>query len=194
MFPTDAKVLNRAPEILVRLAQCHGVKPRQSYARVGKFALIKHQRYAHAKRFKCANKALKTLRTYLGRTIRDMACKFPGKVDLPGEFAITRMLALARRVRDQKRHQRGPKVYSLHAPEVERIGKSKAHRPYEFGVKVSVATTLAHAKVSQFVAHVKARPGNAYDGHTLSNILPTGPVRLEISVLHGRLMKFALAS
>jgi hypothetical protein len=33
--------------------------------------------------------------------------------------------------------QRGPKVYSLHAPEVECIGKGKAHRPYEFGVKVS---------------------------------------------------------
>jgi hypothetical protein len=34
------------------------------------------------------------------------------------------------------------KVYSLHAPEVECIGKGKAHRPYEFGVKVSVATTI----------------------------------------------------
>ena len=32
---------------------------------------------------------------------------------------------------------RGPKVYSLHAPEVECIGKGKAHRRYEFGVKVS---------------------------------------------------------
>jgi hypothetical protein len=32
-------------------------------------------------------------------------------------------------------------VTPLHAPEVECIGKGKAHRPYEFGVKVSVATT-----------------------------------------------------
>ena len=55
MFPTDARLLNRAREILVRLAQRHGVKLRQSYARVGKFALIKHQRYAHAKQFKRAN-------------------------------------------------------------------------------------------------------------------------------------------
>jgi hypothetical protein len=30
----------------------------------------------------------------------------------------------------------------MHAPEVECIGKGKAHRPYEFGVKVSLATTL----------------------------------------------------
>src|SRR6266480_4849656 len=56
--------------------------------------------------------------------------------------------------------QRGPKIYSLHAPEVECIGKGKAHRPYEFGVKVSVATTLSHAKGGQFVAHIKALPGN----------------------------------
>ena len=44
MFPTDARLLNRAREILVRLAQRCGIKLRQSYARVGKFVLIKHQR------------------------------------------------------------------------------------------------------------------------------------------------------
>jgi transposase, IS5 family len=62
MFPTDARLLNRAREILVRLAKTHGVKLRQSYARVGKFALIKHQRYAHAKQFKRANRALNEIR------------------------------------------------------------------------------------------------------------------------------------
>src|SRR6266446_4763866 len=156
MFPTDARLLNRAREKLVRLAKRYGVKLRQSYARVGKFALIKHQRYAHAKQFKRANRALKTLKTYLGRVIRDLARKIEGKADLVGEIVLPRMLALARRVLDQKQHQRGPKVYSLHAPEVECIGKGKAHRPYEFGVKVSVATTLSHARGGQFVTHAKA--------------------------------------
>jgi transposase, IS5 family len=47
-FPTDAKLLNRARERLVRLASKHGLELRQSYRRVGKLALIKHQRYAHA--------------------------------------------------------------------------------------------------------------------------------------------------
>src|SRR6516165_8983104 len=47
MFPTDAKLLNRARERLVRLTKKLGVSLRQSYARVGKLALIKHQRYAH---------------------------------------------------------------------------------------------------------------------------------------------------
>ena len=172
MFPTDARLLDRAREILVRLAQRHGVKLRQSYARVGKFALIKHQRYAHAKQFKRANRALRKLRTYLGRVIRDIGRKRDGNVDLLGAIALEHLLARARRVLEQKQHQRGPKIYSLHAPEVECIGKGKAHRPYEFGVKVSVATTLAHAKGRQFVTHVKALPGNPYDGHTLAAVIP----------------------
>jgi IS5 family transposase len=57
-FPTVAKLLNRAREKLVRLAKRHGMALRQSYARVGKLALIQHQRYAHAKQFKRANRKL----------------------------------------------------------------------------------------------------------------------------------------
>ncbi|PWB84604.1 MAG: IS5/IS1182 family transposase, partial [Methylocystaceae bacterium] len=57
-FPTDARLMRRARERLVRLAKKYGVVLRQSYERVGKHALIAHQRYAHAKQFKRANKAL----------------------------------------------------------------------------------------------------------------------------------------
>src|ERR1019366_2196881 len=108
-FPTDAKLLNRAREKLVRLAQRHGVDLRQSYARVGKFALIQHQRYAHAKQFKRANRMLKKLRTYLGRVIRDIGRKIEGNGGLEAAFA--KLLLLARRVREQQQRQRGPKVY-----------------------------------------------------------------------------------
>src|SRR5271167_2496628 len=155
-FPTDAKLLNRAREKLVRLAKQLGVKLRQSYTRVGKSSLIQHQRYAHAKQFKRAN--------------RDIARKTEGDPGLEAAFA--HLLSLAQRVRAQERGQRGPKIYSLHAPEVECIGKGKAHKPYEFGVKVSVATTLKHSKGGQFVAHVQALPGNPYDGHTLAGVIP----------------------
>src|SRR5665213_2104795 len=75
MFPTDARLINRARERLVRQAQKLGVALRQSYRRVGKFALIKHQRYAHAKQFKRANGSLRKLKTYLGRVIRDIRRK-----------------------------------------------------------------------------------------------------------------------
>jgi IS5 family transposase len=169
-FPTDAKLLNRAREKLVKLAKKLDVGLRQSYTRVGKFALIQHQRYAHAKQFKRANRALRKLKTYLGRVIRDIARKVDGDPRLETKFAF--LLSLARRVRAQERGQRGPKVYSLHAPEVECIGKGKPHKPYEFGVKVSVATTLKHSKGGQFIAHARALPGNPYDGHTLAAVIP----------------------
>lgn len=167
-FPTDAKLMQRARERLVKLAKKHGVVLRQSYARLGKFALIKHQRYAHAKQFKRANRQLKRLRTMLGAVIRDIARKIAGQPGLMQIFGLP--LSLARRVRDQRQRERGRKVYSLHAPEVECIGKGKAHKPYESGVKVSVATTLKRSRGGQFVAHVKALPGNPYDGHTLATI------------------------
>lgn len=139
-FPTDAKLMHRARERLVKLAKRHGIALRQSYARVGKIALIKHQRYAHAKQFKRANRQLKRLRTMLGAVICDITRKLVGRPELMQVFALP--LSLARRVRDQRQRERGKKVYSLHAPEVECIGKGKAHKPYEFGVKVSVATPL----------------------------------------------------
>jgi IS5 family transposase len=169
-FPTDAKLLNRAREKLVKLAKKLGVGLRQSYTRVGKFELIRHQRYAHAKQFNRAKRALRKLKTYLGRVIRDIARKIDGDPGLEAAFA--HLLSLARRVRAQERGQRGPKIYSLHAPEVECIGKGKPHKPYEFGVKVSVATTLKHSKGGQFVAHAQSLPGNPYDGHTLAAVIP----------------------
>jgi IS5 family transposase len=170
MFPTDAKLIHRARERLVRLSKAVGLELRQSYTRVGKLALIRHQRYAHAHQFKRANKALRKLKAYLGRTIRDIGRQIAGERDLEAIFMPP--LHLASRVLEQNRHQRGRKVYSLHAPEVECIGKGKAHMPYEFGVKVSVATTLNRSKGGQFTLHAKALPGNPYDGHTLASIIP----------------------
>ena len=68
-------------------------------------------------------------RTYLGRVMRDIGRRVAGNKALQEEV-FTRKLSLARRVHDQNRRQRGPKVCSLQEPEVECIGKGKAHRPY----------------------------------------------------------------
>lgn len=179
-FPTDAKLMHRARERLVRLAKKHGVGLRQSYERVGKRALIAHQRYKHAKQFKRANKALRKLRTYLGRVERDIARRIRDNEPLREVFR--RPLYLAERAREQRRKERGQKIYSLHAPEVECIGKGKAHKPYEFGVKVSVATTLHRSAGGQFVVHVKTLPGNPYDGHTLGAVIPEMEQRIGATI------------
>ena len=47
------------------------------------------------------------------------------------------------------------------------IAKGKARAPYEFGVKVSVATTLREG----LVVSMRSMPGNPYDEHTLAETL-----------------------
>ena len=167
--PTDAKLMHKAVVMLGQLARRHGVTLRQSYVRVAKRAAVMAGRYAHAKQFKRRNRELRFLRTRLGRLIRDIRRKIAGDDRLKEIFALP--LSRAEQVRSQRQRERGWKLFSLHAPEVECIGKGKAHKPYEFGVKVSVATTNARSPGGQFVVHAKALPGNPYDGHTLAAVL-----------------------
>ena len=53
------------------------------------------------------------------------------------------------------------------APETECISKGKAHKRYEFGCKVSVATTCK----DPWVVAINAIHGNPYDGHTLKSTI-----------------------
>ena len=164
-FPTDAKLLHAAIRGLNRLARRHGVRLRQSYLRIAKQAAMMAGRYAHAKQFNRHRRQLRILRTRLGRIIRDVGRKIAGQMTLEEAFAWP--LARASQIRSQQQRQRGWKLYSFHAAEVECIGKGKASAPYEFGVKASIVTTNARAPGGQFVLHAKALPGNPYDGHTL---------------------------
>jgi transposase, IS5 family len=175
--PTDARLCHRAIEKLVDLARRNDVPLRQSYRRVAKRAAIMVGRYIHAHQFKRARRELKFLRIRLGRVVRDIRRKIAGNEALTERFAD--LLSLAHRVRFQDHRRRGPKVYSLHAPEVECIGKGKARAPYEFGCKVSIATPATKPKGGQFVLHAKALHGNPFDGHTL------GPVVAELETLTG---------
>ena len=176
-YPTDARLMHRAIEKLVALARRSGVPLRQSYLRVAKRAAIMVGRYTHAHQFKRMRREIKFLRTRLGRVIRDINRKTDGNDALKARFAP--LLDLAIKVRHQDHRQRGPKVYSLHAPEVECIGKGKARAPYEFGCKVSIATPVTHPKGGQFVLHAKALHGNPFDGHTL------GPMVADMERLTG---------
>jgi IS5 family transposase len=166
-YPTDARLMHQALIRLVALAKRCGVRLRQSYRRVAKRAAIMIGRYLHAHQFKRANRELRFLRARLGRVIRDVRRKIQGDAALQDRFGP--LLALAVRIRQQTQRQRGPKIYALHAPEVECIGKGKARTPYEFGCKVSVATPVTQPKGGQFVLHARALHGNPYDGHTLAS-------------------------
>ena len=170
--PSDARLYHRGREILVRLAAKHGLGLRQSYARLGKRALRKAGAYLHARQNNRAKREIKRLKTFLGRVSRDIRRKLAGNQALAPHFA--RALVLVDRLLAQQRHDTR-KLYSLHAPEVECLAKGKAHKKYEFGVKVSVAVTNR----SGFVLGMMALPGNPGacpragrrpdpgDGHTL---------------------------
>src|ERR1700678_2156160 len=168
-FPTDAKLLHAAIRGLNRLARRHGVGLRQSYLRIARNAALMAGRYAHVKQFKRHQRQLRMLRSRLGRIIRDIRRKIEGQTTLEQEFALP--LGRAAQIRSQQQRQRGWKLYSFHAPEVECIGKGKASAPYEFGVKVSIVTTNARAPGGQFVLHARAMPDNPYDGHTLRDVM-----------------------
>src|SRR5215218_5039761 len=165
--PTDSKLLQRGIEILVRLARRHGIRLRQSYLRVAKRARREAAKLIHAGRRRQAERRVRQLRTWLGRLFRDIGRKIAGKAAT--QAALAGPLGLIARLLRQRREDRGrDKLYSLHAPEVECIGKGKAHARYEFGVKVSLASTNAVAPGGQFVLGARALPGNPYDGHTLA--------------------------
>lgn len=160
-FPTDAKLYNRLRERLVKEAHKAHIDLRQSYERVGPKALAKQAGYAHAQQFKRAAKQTRSLKTFLNRVVRDIRRKC---AEPTGRLA--ELLTLADRLLAQEKTSSN-KVYSVHAPEVECIAKGKARKRYEFGCKVSVATTSR----DNWVIGVQALHGNPYDGHTLSGML-----------------------
>lgn len=161
-FPTDARLLDRSRERLVRRAQALSIALRQTYARVGKRALRMQSAYAAAKQFKRAAREERRLRTYLGRVVRDIARKSPGAA----AGILKSELDKARRLLAQKRGDSG-KLYSLHEPHVECIAKGKTHKRYEFGCKVGLVTSAR----SNWILGAKAFHGAPYDGHTLSEAL-----------------------
>jgi IS5 family transposase len=159
--PTDSKLLYKAIVVLGIAAKKRGIRLRQSYVRVAKRAAVKAGRYAHAKQFRRMRRELRRLRTYLGRIIRDIPRKAPSM-----DAALQTLLSRAERIRCQQPTDKN-KLYSLHEPEVCCISKGKAHKRYEFGQKVSLATTNR----GDWIVAAELCEGNPYDGHTLAETL-----------------------
>jgi IS5 family transposase len=157
-YPTDARSYHRCRERLVKAARAAGLKIKQSYEHVGRRLLMHSSRYAHARQMKRAKACTRTLRTQLGRVLREIE----RQVEQPaGE--LKKLLETAHKVHAQQRHDK-KKIYSVHEPEVECISKGKAGKKYEYGNKVSVAVS---SQGGWFVG-TKSFTGNPYDGHTLA--------------------------
>ena len=175
--PVDSRLLEIARYKVVKAAKAAGIALKQTFAAQGKQLRRKAGGYAHAKQFKRLKRVVKRQRTILGVVMREVQ----RKLDLQDQAiaaggapalqpcgatalsALKTLLERAERIRTQQRFDKN-KLYALHAPEVECIGKGKARKPYEFGVKVSLAVTHKQG----LMVGARAFPGNPFDGHTLS--------------------------
>ncbi|MEO6276830.1 IS5 family transposase [Roseateles sp.] len=181
--PVDSRLLEIARHQVVKAARAVGIALKQTFAAEGKTLRRKAGGYAHAKQFKRLRKAVKRQRTILGVVLREVQRKLDAQAQgiaqnqagsapattPPSAAALSRLSTLlerAERIRTQQRHDKN-KLYAIHAPEVECIGKGKARKPYEFGVKVSLAVTHK----SGLMVGARSFPGNPFDGHTLAQQL-----------------------
>ncbi|MFY7914323.1 MAG: IS5 family transposase, partial [Rubrivivax sp.] len=132
--PTDARLLDVARQLLVRHAKRAGIALKQTYERECRALRRRAGGYAHAKQFKRLKTVLKRQRTILGVLIREITRKM-GTTSLAEDMKtkLTTLLQRAERIRTQKTKDKD-KLYAMHAPEAECIGKGKARKPYEFGV------------------------------------------------------------
>jgi transposase, IS5 family len=186
--PVDSRLLEIARHKVVQAAKRAGLMLRQTFAKEGRDLRRKAGGYAHAKQFRRLKRTLKRQRTILGIVIRDARRKLEElhaghaghagiAAHVPQPLALTKLqtwLERAERIRTQQRHSKH-KLYALHAPEVECISKGKARKPYEFGVKVSLAVTHRNG----LMVGARSFPGNPYDGHTLAEQLEQTNTLLE---------------
>ena len=166
--PVDSRLLEIARHKIVAAARRAGIALKQTFAREGSHLRRRAGGYAHAKQFKRLKRVLKRQRNVLGIVLREIERKMAQAVDA-SPLAVNNLRELmsrAERIRTQRPKDKN-KLYALHAPEAECIGKGKARKPYEFGVKVSVAVTHKQG----LVVGARSFTGNPYDGHTLAEQL-----------------------
>jgi len=168
--PVDSRLLEIARHKVVSAAKRAGIALKQTFAKEGKELRRRAGGYAHAKQFRRLRKVLKRQRTILGIVMREVQRKIGASDFVPAHAKaasdLTMWLERAERIRTQQRNDKN-KLYALHAPEVECIGKGKARKPYEFGVKSAVVVSHKHG----LMLGARTFPGNPYDGHILSAAL-----------------------
>jgi transposase, IS5 family len=174
--PVDSRLLEIARAKVVQAAKRVGIVLKQTFVKEGKELRRKAGGYAHAKQFKRLRRTVKRQRTILGIILREIERKLAtAKGESPSAVArLNTLLERAQRIRTQQRKDKN-KLYALHAPEVECISKGKARKPYEFGVKASIAVTHK----SGLMVGARTFPGNPYDGHILNQQLEQTRILLE---------------
>lgn len=159
-FYTDSRWLKIAHYQVLKAAKAAGISLRQPLADEGK-SLRRHAGgYAHANQFKHLRRILRRQRTVLGTVMREERRKM-SKLD-PQRAAVIRLEAVLKRAQTLRTQlpKVKKKVYAMHTPKVECIGRGKAEQAYEFGVNTSIAVTYRGG----WVVAARTFPGTPSDG------------------------------
>lgn len=124
--PTDSRLLERCREHLVKAAARHGLKLRQNYNREAPRLASQIGRYARAKQYKRMRKALRTLRSRVGRVMRDVERQLDSVVE-GSRSALQELIGRTKRILSQRQKDKN-KLYALHAPEVECLAKVRRNK------------------------------------------------------------------
>jgi len=162
-YPTDAKLAIKIINRVNKLAKEEGIKQRRTYVKEVKNCRLAIRHFRHVKKRAKAKKALTRLRTIAHKQIRELRRQLPAY--LLFEFHQKDFLLYERVLAQQPKDKN--KIYALHEPQVYCIGKGKDHKQYEYGNKISIATTAKSNIIVGAVSHEK----HLHDNHTLPGVL-----------------------
>lgn len=128
-YPTDAKLAIKIINRLNKLAKQYGIQQRRTFRKEVALMRLAIRHFRHVKRRAKAKRALKRLRTIAGILIRELRRTLPGHslFEHHQKDFLFYELVLNQQSKDSN------KIYSLHEPAVDCIGKGKDHKQYEYG-------------------------------------------------------------
>lgn len=175
--PTDSKLLERSREKIVEIAAANGIALKQTFEKGGKHLTHKACRYGHSGRCRCMRRVTKRQGTIVVRLSRKTAGEVNAMsaavqealMHLPGRANRTRLQV------KQGKNTKGPKINSWHTHEVSCIAKGKAKTPYEFCVKVGIATKARQ----NLIVGARSFPNNPFDCHTLAEQIEQAAILIQ---------------
>ena len=161
-YPTDSKLAIKMINRLHKLVCKHNIALRRTYVKEIKNLRLAIRHFRHNKKRSKARRALKRLRTIAHSLIRELQRKLPGYCLFD---TCQKDFLFYQRVLNQQPKDKN-KIYALHEPQVYCIAKGKDHKPYEYGNKVSIASTAN----SNIIVGVVSHESSIHDGQPLPEV------------------------
>ncbi|MDD4593412.1 MAG: transposase [Parabacteroides sp.] len=117
-YPTDAKLIKKIISKCKNISEKHGFEERQSYSRILKKVYLEERFWNNPRNHKKALRADRKLRTITGRLVRELE----RHLKVSTIEAYDKLLVIFHHVLEQTRCS-NYKIFSLHEPQVECIGK-----------------------------------------------------------------------